>query len=1236
MPAISPSPLLIYYIIYTTDTAHAAAWLAANPSGVVTAGPATLAASEGLTPNYSPTVMPDPSGCWFQYFRDGSNANIASLDVHAEGGIVDPNAFYNIITPPNTDWDPIAWKWQGSIFPWPVPTGGGGGGSIQSRYWACGFELGAAGNANLATPHNACCPAASRATDGYGFAVSNGGSLADISQSTTAPTGTGTLPNGSWERLYIRPWVYPNQGEVAIWSCHGSLEGIDAAYLTMNTSGALTLRNVGNAGTPGTVFGTSSVLPLNTWAKLDILFKFRAGTNPGQFALMINGAVAFSATIPLGTGSGLGAGGSLHQSSKVGSAQTFAVGGLTPTSYKYDLDDWVGQLNPTAPGLPATPDSTAGTHIRLLNVTGVAAAGAWTGDYRGMAGNPPGGASQMQTSTPSSRLILTTDFVNLPQVGVASVMVQAWPNAWPPTTPAKVGYRINGGAVVQSTGTVNGFTSNFCGQLFNFASAQTDTATIDLTIDKDAAGAAMILGGLFGAAEYIGWWGPEDIVTGTTPTHDIPPRTGLQNAPYPEIAAVATPVTAMAWAQARQGTYVGNAVGQDVSVGVPFQWLWIRNLSTNVTEYWWSSQCTVHRNLSGGSGGVDVDVPLPFPPNGAATSFHVSGNSGNVNANGVTYQWVAFSDPNSRFLLNGAVSWPSAVASAVNALQDPAFTPTCVFTAQEDIGSSISGFFYKGPGNPTDTANPLTGADVAAVLTFSAGTITTKPTAHSKAPQMAYGAWRTSDGTGASGAVDCKTYTGDGLASRNIAVALNGNSPLFAFGIAHTVGSYFRDPSHTALDSTQVGAGIVSNAIIGGGLNYVTVGAALNVAGRVYDVFVLAGSPYGGSWTPSVDPGTGVPPSPPPVPPVTPPPGPKIPDGPPPVVVPPHGWWKSDVGFRGDVEAFGDSRPANPRSWHDFAGFASGSAAMLGGSIAAVFRNRLVYAASGYVVGTAAPPIRIFDGAYDRELTTIPPTASGPALAVVAVLVANGTIYLSTWDSGNSMTTWTGRVFALDLDSATLTPIGGAFPAGQLPYALAWLNSALWCGTNRRDPTVPGKVFTMRPDVDTAWTEDYNLATVALGGVAALTAFHGTLYVGTTGKLGTFGAILKRAADGTYSIADTGTAGAAVANNGYLAFAVFLDALYAGYWNNDTTPIATIRRSVDGVTWTTAYTGAAGTLRPFIALTADAGWLYAIGGGLGLTAAIVATQDGASWIDLTPQLPETDRTALPAVGVVVL
>jgi hypothetical protein len=360
----------------------------------------------------------------------------------------------------------------------------------------------------------------------------------------------------------------------------------------------------------------------------------------------------------------------------------------------------------------------------------------------------------------------------------------------------------------------------------------------------------------------------------------------------------------------------------------------------------------------------------------------------------------------------------------------------------------------------------------------------------------------------------------------------------------------------------------------------------------------------------------------------------------------PNGWWSSTSDFRGDVTVvagvLGDNaiRPKDPRTWTDLHDFAAISAAMLGGSpgIAVSFHNRLVYAATGYAHGTAAPPIRIFDGSYDRELTTIPPPSSGGvATAIVSILVANGRIYLSTLDQGNSSSTFVGRVFMLDIESAALTPIGAPFPVGHVPYALAWCNGFLYCGTHRQAP-VAGKIFAIRPDIDTAWVADYDLATAGAGlaGVAALRSFQGALYVGTTAAAGTFATILKRSPSGTYTTAVIAGGGAATDNNGYLSLMEFQGQLYASYWNHDTPAIAVIQRTPDGAAWTTSYTGSAGTLRPFIVLGVDDGQLFAIGGGLDLAVALLSTTDGVTWTDLTPQIPDTTETALPAFGVVVL
>ena len=353
------------------------------------------------------------------------------------------------------------------------------------------------------------------------------------------------------------------------------------------------------------------------------------------------------------------------------------------------------------------------------------------------------------------------------------------------------------------------------------------------------------------------------------------------------------------------------------------------------------------------------------------------------------------------------------------------------------------------------------------------------------------------------------------------------------------------------------------------------------------------------------------------------------------LVPPPDGWWMSTAAYGGNVMVVASSRPKDPRRWNQIATFAVGSAAMLGGSpgIAGVFHNRLVYAASDYTVGTTYPPIRIYDGSFDRELCRLPPTTTNTVpVAILSLLVANGTIYLSTFDGGTSSSTWVGRVFALELTTATLTPIGAVFPTGHLPYALAWHNGMLWCGTHRQTTDVAGKVLRIRPDLpDAAWLEE----TFTVGyNVAALLSWQGMLYAGTTAPAGAFGQILRR--DTTaWATAQVGSGGTATANNGYLAFCEFNGALYASFWNADTPAVATIQSTTDGTTWTTRYTGAGSTARPFIVLTVDKGELFAIGGGAHLTVAILRTPDGTTWTDLTAELPDPEKTALPAVGALV-
>lgn len=344
-----------------------------------------------------------------------------------------------------------------------------------------------------------------------------------------------------------------------------------------------------------------------------------------------------------------------------------------------------------------------------------------------------------------------------------------------------------------------------------------------------------------------------------------------------------------------------------------------------------------------------------------------------------------------------------------------------------------------------------------------------------------------------------------------------------------------------------------------------------------------------------------------------------------------NGWWWSAEGMAGVPFIVDDSdNPEPPRSWDKITDFATGAADHLGGGgVAVAFRNKMVYAAHAYTGGTTNPPIRVFDGQSDRFLTAIPPdSGSAVALAVMTMIVANGTIYVASLDTGGNG----GRVFELDLASASLTPLGAAFSGGEVPYALAYGMGRLWVGTNNGDGT-PGRVLYIRPDIDTAFTEDEDFAST-LGGVCALAFYNGLLYAGLDNESGAAGEVRVRAMSGTWSqsVAGSGTA----AMNGYTALHVFENKLYGLYYDS-AGPTLLIRR-YDGSSWGTVYTaGDAATRKTGVALFTHRQHIYALLGVAGEAAQLLRsdTGDSSDWTDLAAFLTEAGTVeATPAFASV--
>lgn len=349
-----------------------------------------------------------------------------------------------------------------------------------------------------------------------------------------------------------------------------------------------------------------------------------------------------------------------------------------------------------------------------------------------------------------------------------------------------------------------------------------------------------------------------------------------------------------------------------------------------------------------------------------------------------------------------------------------------------------------------------------------------------------------------------------------------------------------------------------------------------------------------------------------------------------------YGWYVSPSAYTGDVLVI-TTNPGQPREWSKLSWAVSGDANMLGGfpGSACVSQNRFLYAANDYVQGTDYPPLRVFDGLFDREVCRLPPT-TGDSIpkAIIAMLAANGTVYFTSHDSGSSASDYVGRVFSFDLISGIVRPLGAAFGTGELPYALCWYNGRLWCGTNKTNGTA-GKIYYFRPGIDTAWTTDYSLSSSSVGGCTSLCSYNGLLYVGTDNVALSRGKVLVRDAFGAYTVSDTGSAGtAAHVNNGYHSMCVFGTNLYAGYWNNDSTAASVIRK-FNGGSWSTVYTGASSTIRPFINLFVDNGVLYAVGSRHSLSGAVLTSANGTSWTDRTANLPGTVRSLVPAVGTLI-
>ncbi|MET0787200.1 MAG: hypothetical protein ABWY25_10885, partial [Paenisporosarcina sp.] len=342
--------------------------------------------------------------------------------------------------------------------------------------------------------------------------------------------------------------------------------------------------------------------------------------------------------------------------------------------------------------------------------------------------------------------------------------------------------------------------------------------------------------------QFCGCYGLED-GEASTELVGTPDAIGWRNAPYyTSLLArkVAPGINSVACAS---GTYVGNGTGQDILIELPgIHFLYIRNTSTHVKTWWWTTMLGPHM------GAVDDDIrpglliSATMPETGG-TVISLLGASANGNANGVTYQYFAFSDVASRILLNTV--WRHSNNDMVNTLFDPNFLPEFIINQVEGVknNSGIVNVYIKGPGFTAANAKRINSTPVATGMTINTGSVTTGSTLTISTQTQAAACWRSWDGGDiVPNIIYIGQYTGDGTATRSISIPLNGRRPIFAIvtPVTTIAATYVRDASNSgAMSTLYEGATTSLLAIKGGDIDTIIVGSALNANGVVHSLMVF-------------------------------------------------------------------------------------------------------------------------------------------------------------------------------------------------------------------------------------------------------------------------------------------------------------------------------------------------------------------------------------------------------------
>lgn len=738
----------------------------------------------------------------------------------------------------------------------PIPT------AIPQRRFIGGIELQPVGEGASTFTNTVGCRDASRTIDGFGFAIRG---------QNTPGTGWTRLPGEygapatrrSFERFYYRPRVV-GAGVVGFWRCTNTASPAAGAMLAINTSGVIELYTVSSLSAV-TLQLTGPVLELFRWYKIDVIFRYPGdvGVTDGSILVLLNGIVIFNFTDS--------SGGSLdtvgfHLNSQIGKGCGLAVMGTSDAIVEYDFDDWIDANWPVDGGgnlLLDSIDFLMGSHVRrAFNISATAASYTPAAPLIINQGFAPEQQLNSQLSSITSGALIEGT-AELPQLGIQDKMGE-----------------VTLGAIAAVIGINSENSGSTDGQLgFNAAGAGPVMAVINelnnpswLSVAFRPSGLILpveitpflhrftksadvntgIVGALDSAVEYIGVWGPEDVIDPDSYPEDRPRTNWLHNCRYSNIVYGFMGPTIETLVFAVGGTYVGNGTYQEINLPDACHMIFIRALAGGTSGVKWFAT-----SIYGHMGTTEQVRPnavtrMWFDTVAGVFKFSVSGSNGEVNGAAVTYQYIAFCDPGMRFSVCGAYNTPSIINSRINNLQNPNFLPEFAFVQHEILISSASqGLFVKGPGNAGTTGNQLNNASSLSNLgSFSNGIFISGANAHdSSACQVNFAMYRSTEPRCGFTMLQILSYTGNGAGSQVINLTpISGRFPLFAL-VCPTSGAQaaiFRDPSHAGVNSARFDTlANTATGITAGAIDQITVGSSLNANGVIYNIFCIPGTSAG-------------------------------------------------------------------------------------------------------------------------------------------------------------------------------------------------------------------------------------------------------------------------------------------------------------------------------------------------------------------------------------------------------